>query len=88
MRVPLERGERKHPQGAGESKVLCQALVPPAFQEPLWQECFVLAAGGTGPLRCDVVVPGLRVSSSLVGLTDPEVRVSLLQGSRSWSIEV
>lgn len=45
VRLPLERGESGHPQGAGKSKVLCQALLPPAFQEPVWQKCCVLAAG-------------------------------------------
>lgn len=69
VRVPLEMGESEHPQGLG--KVPCQALIPPAFQEPLWQKRCVLAAGGTGPSGCDALVPGLRVSSSLVGLTDP-----------------
>lgn len=80
MRVPLERGESKHPQGAGESKVPCQALIPPAFQEPLWQECCVLAAGGTGPSGFDALVPVLRASSSLVGLTDPRGQGELAAG--------
>lgn len=44
---------------------------PPAFQEPLWQEHGILAAGGTGPLGRGARGPQLRAPSSLVGLSDP-----------------